>query len=91
MKRTIKSNRNKSFDIFYQNITPIKNYMIKGDRNPEHEIHPIYLRKMSSKYNPILYNKSNIKPKNGLSLSLYNTELSTNEKKQISQKRKKKI
>lgn len=36
---------------------------------------------MSSKYNPILYNKSNIKPKNGLSLSLYNTELSTNEKK----------
>ena len=88
MKRSIKSNRNKSLDIFNQNITPIKNYMIKGDRSPEREIHSIYLRKMSSKYNPIFYNKNNIKPKIGLSPSLYNTDLSTNEKKTINTKKK---
>ena len=38
-------------DIFTQNILPTKNYIIKGDRNPEHEIKPLYLMKMSSKYN----------------------------------------
>jgi len=81
MRKSRKSNRNRSTEIFNQNITPIKNYIIKGDKNPEHEIPPFYLRKMSSKYNPIFNNKKTIKGNNVLSPSLYNTELSTNEKR----------
>ena len=46
------SSSHKSLEIFSQSVTPIKNYIIKGDKKPEREFRPIYLRKMSSKFKP---------------------------------------
>ena len=45
-----KSLRKGKLDIFTQDITPIENYKIRGDTNPEHEIKNIYLLKMSARY-----------------------------------------
>lgn len=38
-----------NFDIFSKEITPINNYILKGDENPEHEIKIIYIHKILSK------------------------------------------
>ena len=66
-------------DIFSPNIIPTENYILKGDRNPEHEIKPLYLRKMSSKYNLSPKNRRTFN--NFFNYSSNNTEPSSNEKK----------
>ena len=69
-----KSLRKGKLDIFTQDITPIENYKIRGDTNPEHEIKNIYLIKMSAR----------CKSKNPLhgsaNPSMMKTEISSNEK-----------
>ena len=78
MKTRYLSHR-KNLEIFSQNITPIQNYILTGDKNEEHEIKPIYLQKLSAR------NKSNSEYKNNIYSSLnpscYKTEISTNEKR----------
>ena len=57
MKRG-KSLKNKNnIAIFSQKITPIRNYIIKGDINPEHEIQAIYLKKLLEMWKPLPNNK----------------------------------
>ena len=71
VKKTLKK---KKLEIFNQDITPIQNYKIRGDTNPEHEIKNIYLLKMSARYIPKNALHGSINP------SMYKTEISSNEK-----------
>ena len=77
----MKTLKNNKFDIFSQHIIPSKNYILKGDKTPEHEIQPLYLRKMSSRYKSTPKNKYNIST--SFNHSLYYTEPSSNEKKTV--------
>jgi len=72
--KTLKKDK---FNVFSQIITLSKNYILKGDENPEHEIQPGYLKKISSRYKPSTKKQNIYKSYNP---SLYNTEPSSNEK-----------
>jgi hypothetical protein len=74
----MKANK-KKYDIFSQNVIPSEKYIIKGDKNAEHEIQPVYLRKMSSRYQSSSNNKRNYH--SSFNVSLYTTEPSFFEKK----------
>ena len=77
-----------NFDIFSKNITPINNYIIKGDENPEQEIKIIYLRKIKSKWEQsqknkiLLYNSINPSLCNNPSLIEKNTNYTLIKKKE---------
>ena len=53
MKRGKSLKNKRNCDIFSQEITPIQNYIIKGDKNPVHEIQTLYLQRLSSRWKPI--------------------------------------
>ena len=53
MKRGKSLKNKRNCDIFSQEITPIQNYIIKGDKNPVHEIQALYLQRLSSRWKPI--------------------------------------
>ena len=68
----------KNLNIFTQKIIPTKAYILKGDNNPEHEIKKVYLNKIlfqnkQFSNNKIILNSNNI--------SLFNTNISSNENK----------
>ena len=75
--KTGKFIRQRSYDIFYHNVTPIKNYIIKGDKNPEHEIKQKYLEKLSKWMEEPINKRNKINLKTH---SIYNTEQSSNER-----------
>ena len=58
MKRGKSLKHRTNFDIFTQSITPIQNYIIKGDKNPVHEIQALYLERISSRWKPTQGNKN---------------------------------
>lgn len=66
--------RKPKLDIFTQDITPIQNYKIRGDTNPEHEIKNIYLLKMSARCKSKNIFHGSVNP------SIMKTENSSNEK-----------
>ena len=66
----------KNFDIFSQNITPIKAYILIGDKIPENEIKSFYLDKLINKGNKILVHKIN----NNIKHSSLNTDETSKEK-----------
>ena len=74
----MKANK-KKYDIFSQNVIPSEKYIIKGDKNAEHEIQPVYLRKMSSRYQSSSNNNRNYH--SSFNVSLNTTEPSFIEKK----------
>ena len=76
-----------NFDIFSQKITPIDNYSIKGDENPEHEIKIIYLKKIISKFEQ--YQKSKLLLYNSVNPSLYNNPSLIEKKTNYNEKKSK--
>ena len=76
-----------NFDIFSQEITPIDNYSIKGDENPEHEIKIIYLKKIISKFEQ--YQKSKLLLYNSVNPSLYNNPSLIEKKTNYNEKKSK--
>ena len=58
MKRGKSLKHKTNFEIFTQAITPIQNYIIKGDKNPVHEIQALYLERISSRWKPTQGNKN---------------------------------
>ena len=60
--------KNKIFEILSHDVIPIQNYILKGDREPEHEIQSVYLEKLSMKLKPKAFIKSMIHKTVSLSL-----------------------